>query len=311
MVITLTLNPAVDKTIEIKDFKLNSVNRVTSSMLDAGGKGINVSKTISILQGKSKALGVLAGSTGNFIKKRLDELKIENYFLFIEGETRTNTKIVDPINGTYTDINERGPDISLVDLQKVINSTIEAVEKDGILVLSGSAPGNVSNTIYDDLIKAAGLRGAKTILDADGALLKSGIKASPYMIKPNINELSEFFDTNISTVNEAVKLARSIFEYGVKIIVISLGEKGAIFLTEDECITAEGLNIKALSTVGAGDAMVAAFAYAFERGMPHEEALILATATGAASALTLGTSPQNLSIVEDLRKQVKIKHIYD
>ncbi len=309
MIITLSLNPAVDKTIEIRDFKVDGVNRVTSARLDAGGKGINVSRMISRLGGQSKAIGVLAGASGSFIKQQLASLGIENDFLFVEGETRTNIKIVDPVNGLNTDINENGPDIGVQDLEEIFNRTIGTSESGSILVLAGSVPGNVSKTIYKQLIAAAANKGIKTILDADGELFRLGIEAGPYMIKPNIHELSIHFKQEIASKEEAIALAKGLFVYGIKVIVISLGSDGAILMTEDTTIMAEGLSVEVISTVGAGDAMVAAFAYSLERGDALEEALRLAVAASAASVMTPGTSPGELAVIEDLKKKVTLKYI--
>ena len=119
MIITVTLNPALDKTIEIDEFKIGSVNRIVSTRVDAGGKGINVSKVIKELQHESLALGFLGGSSGNQIKNYLDDLKINNEFLSVKGETRTNLKIIDKVNNTHTDINESGPCLKGEDITSI------------------------------------------------------------------------------------------------------------------------------------------------------------------------------------------------
>lgn len=310
MIITLTLNPAVDKTIVINEFQVNVVNRVASARLDAGGKGINVSKTVDVLGEKSKAMGILAGSSGAFIKKQLDLFGIENDFLFVEGETRTNIKIVDPINNFNTDINEKGPDITEVNLEEVVNKTLSAVDDKSILVLAGSVPNNIDSSIYKALITKAKEKGARTILDADGELLRKGIEAGPYMVKPNIHELERLYHTKIVSTDEAIKIAKDIFKYGVKLIVISLGEEGSVFMTKEKIIIAEGLKVDAISTVGAGDSMVGALAVAAYKGYPLEKAITLATATSAASVMTSGTEPGELRVIEELEKIVRLMN-YD
>lgn len=309
MIITLSLNPAVDKTIEIKDFRINSVNRVSTARLDAGGKGINVSKMIRNLGGESRAVGVLAGNSGKFIKDQLDILQIDNDFLFIDGETRTNIKIVDTINSTNTDINEGGPLISPNELQDVIRKTIEELLPHSILVLSGSVPTNVSKDIYKELIIAAKSKGAKTIVDADGELLSLAIGAAPFMIKPNINELETLFNKSITSTKEAIELAKGIFSFGVEIIVISLGSEGSIFMTREKTVIVEGLPVEVISTVGAGDAMVAALSLSIQREYTIEEAIILATAASAASVMTPGTSPGDLNTIVELKKRVNFNYI--
>jgi len=308
MIITICLNPAIDKTIEIRDFKVNSVNRVSASRLDAGGKGINVSKMIDKLGGKSTVIGVLAGSSGRFIKEQLDLMNIENEFIFVEGETRTNIKIVDSINGFNTDINEAGPNISDKAIDEVLDKTIVAANEDTILVLAGSVPANVSKDIYKRMIAAAKSKGAKTILDADGELLRQGLEAGPYMIKPNIHELGVLFNKEISSPQEAIGFAKELFSYGVEIIVISLGSEGSVLMTKDKTLLVDGLKVEVISTVGAGDAMVASLALAIERQYSMEEAIVLATAASAASVMTPGTSPGDLAVINKLKNRVSFKY---
>lgn len=309
MIVTLTLNPAVDKTIMINDFKINNVNRVASSRLDAGGKGINVSKTIKALGGESVAIGALAGSTGYFIQDNLNLSKIENDFVCTKGETRTNIKIVDAVNGTNTDINERGAEISDSELHKISEKVRVRLSSNDFLVLSGSVPVNVDKNIYKDIITMAKRNGAKTILDADGDLLKNALSAAPFMIKPNIHELEELFSVKICSIEEILTLTKNILSLGVEIIVVSLGAKGALLITNDIALYAEALPVKPISTVGAGDSMVAAFAYAFHNKSSLEDAFRLAVATAAASIMTPGTSPGKPEVIKELFEKVKVKKL--
>ena len=175
MIITVTLNPAIDKTLEVDNCTINSINRVSSIKIDAGGKGINVSKVIKSLKGESIALGALAGSTGEFIKSYLDDEKIKNDFVFVGGETRTNIKIVDKVKNTNTDINEPGNSISEEEINRIKEKVFNDIKEDDILVLSGSVPQGVEKNIYEVWIKDAKKLGVKTILDANGELLKKGL----------------------------------------------------------------------------------------------------------------------------------------
>ena len=186
MIITVTLNPALDKTIEIDEFKIGSVNRIVSTRVDAGGKGINVSKVIKELQQESLALGFLGGSSGNHIKSYLDDLNINNDFILVKGETRTNIKIIDRVNNKHTDINENGPSLVLEDITRIKEKIMKYCKQDSLVVLSGSVPSEVQGDIYSEIIKDIKSKGGKVILDADGELLIAGIKAGPYMVKPNI-----------------------------------------------------------------------------------------------------------------------------
>ncbi len=153
---------------------------------DPGGKGINVSKVIGKLGAKSIATGILGGDTGRAILSALEEMKLETCFHFVEGETRTNMKIIDPVNHTNTDINEPGVTVSEEILNGLLKELLEKIEAGDIVVISGSMPKGSPRDTYYVWTKACREKGAKVILDADGDLLKAGLKASPYLIKPNI-----------------------------------------------------------------------------------------------------------------------------
>jgi len=309
MITTITLNPAVDKTIKVNNFSVGNVNRIEAIRLDAGGKGINVSKVIKNLGGKSKAMGILSGNSGKFIKEYLDSINILNDFVFTEGETRTNIKVVDEISHTNTDINEAGPQASEKDLALVSGKVFNNISSEDIIIFSGSVPSNVDKKIYGDWIKKAKAKGAKTILDADGELLKNAISAGPYLVKPNIDELEGMFNKKINGVKEAVEIAKSLLDYGIVIVVVSLGSEGAIFVNKEKSIYAHGLKVDVKSTVGAGDSMVAALAYSIEEGLSFEESVKLAVATGTANVMTSGTEASDIKTIIELEKKVTFEYL--
>lgn len=309
MIITITFNPALDKTVEIDNFNLDKVNRISSIRLDAGGKGINVSKVIKVLGGESKAVGILAGRTGDYIKRYLDSEKIENDFIFIEGETRTNIKIIDKFNHTNTDVNECGPKVSEEELQKLWNKLSGNLTSEDIVIFSGSIPGNLSKGTYGEWISKIKEKGAKTILDADGEVLKIGINSAPYLIKPNIHEIESMFEKKVRSIEEVVVFSKSIIESGVETVAVSLGKVGAIFVNKEYSIYAHGIETEVKSTVGAGDSMVAALAYSIDKGYSFEKAAKLAVATGTANVMTSGTEPGKLETIIMLEKQVKLEYL--
>jgi len=309
MITTITINPAVDKTIEINNFNIGNVNRVASVRLDAGGKGINVSKVIKNLGSKSKAMGIISGTSGKFIKDYLDGINILNDFVFTEGETRTNIKVVDMINHTNTDINEAGPEVSLKDLNEVSDKVFNNINSEDIIILSGSVPSNVDKKIYGDWIAKAKEKGAKAILDADGELLKYGVLAGPYLVKPNIDELEGMFNKKINGVHETAEIAKGLLEYGIIIVAVSLGSAGAVFVTKEKSIYARGLKVDVKSTVGAGDSMVAALAYSMEKGLSFEDTVKLAVATGAANVMTSGTEASDIKTIIELEEQVEFEYL--
>lgn len=309
MIKTVTLNPALDKTIILDEYRVGQVNRVKSVFKDAGGKGINVSKMIRNLGGRSIATGVLAGTTGSFIKKELERMEIEHNFIEFTGETRTNLKLIDLRTDTFTDINESGaflPSAKLTELEFLIFNDLE---KDDLLVLSGSVPAGVSEHIYSDWINKAKELRVRTILDAEGPLFKNGVKAGPTLIKPNDYELSIYFSEKMTDRRTIFSYASKLFKYGIEMIMISLGSAGAVFLAGDERIVVEPLSLDVKSTVGAGDAMVGALAMGIAEGMTLEDMIPLSAAASSASIINDGTEMGTIEQVMRLKSQIEYKYL--
>lgn len=307
MITTITFNPAIDKTMIIDNLRVGRVNRESGLRIDAAGKGINVSKVIRKLGGRSVAMGLLAGNAGEFIKDELDRIEIENDFLIIEGQTRTNVKVVDGINNLVTDINENGPFVSKDDLKIFEGKVIEKLSQDSIAIFSGSVPRNVDKEVYKRLISGAKAKGAKTILDADGELLIEGLKAGPYLVKPNIHELEKIFSKNIESIEDIIKYGEKLLEYGVEHVVVSRGGDGAVFISKDQIAIVEGLKVEVKSTVGAGDSMVAAIALAIDKDYNFEDTIRLAVASSAASVMKEGTQSGSIDDINKLIKKVEFK----
>ena len=309
MIYTVTLNPALDKTVEIPGMALDTVNRVTSMRTDPGGKGINVSKVIAKLGGESCAVGILGGESGRTLLAALEREGLRTHFRFVEGQTRTNLKIIDRALHTNTDINEPGLTVSPADLDALLRDLLGMVHEGDIVVLAGSLPQGAPQDTYRVWTAACREMGARVCLDADGVLLAEGLKAAPYLIKPNEDELSRLVGHRLTDTDELIAEGRRLLKGGVTRVVISLGERGALYLRGNEVLYAEGLSVPVGSTVGAGDSVVAALAYADSLGMSDEDAVRLSTATGAANVMCSGTQPAEREAVEKLLPQVKIRRI--
>lgn len=310
MIYTVTLNPALDKTVEIPSLTIDAVNRITTVRTDPGGKGINVCKVISKLGGNSTAIGILGGETGRTILSALEDLQLVTRFHFVEGETRTNMKIIDPVQHTNTDINEPGVTVSAEILDTLLQELLHELAPNDIVVISGSMPKGSPKDTYFTWTKACREKGAKVILDADGDLLKGGLAASPYLIKPNNHELSALVGRTLSTPKELAQTAKKLMaDYGISKIVVSMGGEGALYVTETEILYAEGLKVPVGSTVGAGDSVVAALAVAEEAGMRLEETVRLSTATGAANVMCSGTQAAEYEVIKELMPKVVYHHI--
>lgn len=306
MIYTVTLNPAIDKTVVIDHFRAGSVNRVGSVREDAGGKGINVSKCLKKMGVESTAAMILAGSTGKRLEAMLGTLQIPALPVWAEGESRTNLKIIDPVMKENTDINEPGPVVSAALLESLKEKLGAKICPGDIVVLSGSLPAGVDRGLYGMWTAYFRGLGACVYLDADGEPMRKGMAALPYMIKPNNDELAALLGKPSLSREEMLAEGKRLLEEGIGQIVISLGGDGALFVGGDGCYYAEALRVPVQSTVGAGDSVVAAMAYAQEKKLSPEERIRLSIAMGAASVMQSGTQPPEASLVWELAKQVSM-----
>lgn len=306
MIVTVTMNPAMDKTVEIDSLNPGGLNRIQKVEYDAGGKGINVSKTICELGGSSIATGFLGGNTGRMIENVLKERKIRHDFIWVEGETRTNTKVYEK-NGAVTELNESGPIISEVQITELMEKLKIYAQKETLIVLSGSIPGGMGKDIYQRIIKMAHEKGAQVLMDADGEVFRQSLEAGPDIIKPNRAELEEYAGLSGQASREMLLDAvEKLLEKGIHTAAISMGKEGALFVQNGYRVFCPGLSVKAHSTVGAGDAMVAALALAWEQKLEVEETVRLCMAASAGAVTTMGTKPPARELVEQLRNQVKL-----
>lgn len=309
MITTVTLNPAIDRSYIINNFKPNNNYRIDDVTVTVGGKGINVARTVSALGEKLNATGFLGGITGDYIKKQLNDLGIATSFVKINDESRNFTAIIDPINRTETTVNEVGPFVSKTELTKFIKEYIKILKYSKIIIASGSVPKGVPKTIYRDMVKIAKDNNVLPIIDASGKFLEEAIKAKPYMIKPNLKELRELVGYELNNEYEIIHESKYICKQGVGLVVISLGSKGAIFTTREKVIKVEAPNIKAVNTVGSGDALVAGFAVALVNKFDLDNAFRYGIACGAANALEKGIGNIKKETVERLFSQVKLTRL--
>ena len=309
MIYTVTLNPAIDKTVVIENMRPGSVNRVASVRADAGGKGINVSKCLKNLGETSVAAAIFAGSAGEQLTAMLAELEIPVLAVQTQGQSRTNLKIIDPVKKENTDINEPGPVVTEELLEQLKLAVGRRVLPGDIVILSGSLPAGVDRDLYGQWTAYFRSLGACVYLDADGEPMHRGMAAIPYMIKPNNDELAALMGKSSLTMEEMLKEGKRLHDSGIEEIVISLGGDGALFVSRDGAFRAAGLDVPVKSTVGAGDSVVAAMAYGHEKKLSREEKIRLAVAIGAGSVMQSGTQPPEGSLVWELAKQVEIQKL--
>ncbi len=306
MIFTVTLNPALDKTAQAPNFKLDAVTRITELRQDPGGKGINVSKVIKQLGGESVAWAVLGGNTGRGIKASLEEMGISCRAFEVEGETRTNLKVVDPVDDTHTDINEPGPVVTDAMLDDMLAQLVAEISEGDIVVLAGSIARGASDDTYEKWVKACREAGAKVFLDADGDKLVAGIKGNPFLIKPNEIELGNMLGRTLDTDEKVAEAARELIAQGLDNVVVSMGGAGAMFVSADRVVKGGSVKVPVGSTVGAGDSVVAALAFAEEKGISLEDKVKLSMATGAANVMQSGTQAAPRDLVDSLIEKVTV-----
>ncbi|MGN0164742.1 MAG: 1-phosphofructokinase family hexose kinase [Lachnospiraceae bacterium] len=295
MIITVTLNPAFDKTVYVPGFKQGRLNRVEKVVVTPGGKGINVSLWLKKQGEDSVAVGIFGGTTGMAIVNELGVKGIATEPVYTSGDSRTNTKIIS--GGELTEINEPGPVVNEACRERLFEVIHKYAKPENIFVFSGSVPQSMEDSIYYELISMVKKAGAFTILDADGDAFKEGMKAVPYAVKPNLQELFSYIDRDFGgTIPEnyksyVVSYAEEIINMGVKQVVVSLGEDGAYFTDGFNNMFMESRvsNSDVKSTVGAGDSIVASMAYALEKQMDFDAMADLAMGMSAQACRTEGT----------------------
>ena len=289
MIYTLTLNPALDYDIYMDSFQEGDLNLSKEVNIRAGGKGINVSKLLANLGIKSKALGYTAGFTGDFIKKNLYDEGIESDFVELDGITRINVKINN--NSKETEIAGLSPEITKEAEEKLIEK-ISKLQKDDILILSGSIPGSIERNIYKKLAEMLP-EGTKIVLDTRGNLLKENLNGN-FLIKPNIAELEEMFETKLNTTADIIEKCAYFLERNVKNVIVSMGGKGALLVNKEGAYLAGVPKGELINSVGAGDSMVAGFIAGIEKGRSPEDSFRLAVASGSATAYSYGLGEKDL-----------------
>lgn len=255
-----------------------------------------------------KCLGFM-GPNGKYIENVLKESGIDCRFVQIKSDIRTNIKIVDEINHTYTDINEAGPDVSQSEIEKLISSINEHADLSDVIVLSGSLLPNMEEDFYRQIIEKVNEKGAKVILDADGDALKLGIEGKPYMIKPNIHELRRVSKKNLESVDEIIEEGVRIIESGISIVAVSMGGSGSMVVTKERAYKVRPIKVQVKGTVGAGDAYVAGFAYGLSENLPVEDTIKIASSASTSVIMREGTKACSLKDVEELKKKVEIEVI--
>lgn len=284
MIYTMTWNPALDYILHVEQLTKGKIQRTIREELYPGGKGINVSLVLAEFGIDNRAMGFLAGFTGREIERLLKEKGCDTKFIYTkEGMSRINVKIRD---GEETDINASGPVIEKENIEEMMK-LLSDLKRDDFLVLAGSIPATLSSNTYEMMLESLAIKGVKTIVDAEGELLRKVLPYHPFLIKPNEEELMGLFSVNITKREEVIYYAEKLQDLGARNVLVSLGEKGAILVTQGkEIYQMEAVKGEVKNTVGAGDSMLAGFLSGYLKTGNYKKAFELSVQTGSASAFS-------------------------
>ena len=307
MIITVTLNPAMDKVLVVDSFRLNVTNRIQEQFYCIGGKGTHISFNLSLLGVRSMAIGVVMGQNGGEILKTLQSMNIDVQFLQLpEGNSRLNYALVDG-DGNCTLIAEKGQLMDTAVIERLISHYTERVHSGDIVVISGDASNQKHTGLQDTLMDIAAQKGARVCLDASGEHLAAGIKKAPFFIKPNANELSMLAGRELESEAEIIEAMREISAAGVRNVVVSLGGEGSLACSDGSYFRITAPQVEVRNTVGCGDALVAGILAGFEKGLEIEENLRQATAIASAAAMSKATVGFDAALLPELAGRVVIK----
>ncbi|MDD3360303.1 MAG: 1-phosphofructokinase [Hespellia sp.] len=309
MILTVTLNAAIDKRYVVSGAREGEVNRVLTCTYTPGGKGLNVSKPASIAGANVVATGFVGGHAGDYIVDSLKPFGITSKFYRLDAESRSCINIWDEEKKIQTEYLEPGFTVSENEFEEFLKYFTELVKDADVVTMSGSVPKGLDGTSYQKLVAVVKEAGKKVILDTSGELLRMGIEAKPTMVKPNIDEIRMLTGRACDSREELIDAAKEIHAKGVEVVVISLGADGSLAVCESGVYQAIVPKIDAVNTVGCGDSMIAGFALGFEEGLSIEGTLRRASAISAAAAMREETGFFVKEDMENLFGNIEIKKI--
>ena len=301
MLYTVTFNPSLDYYLKVNNIKQGAVNRAAGEKLIPGGKGINVSLALKELGDDTVALGFVAGFTGRAILGEIDSRGLKHDFIEVSGQTRINVKIK---SVAETDINGEGAEVTQKDVNALVRKLKRVLRAGDWLIISGSVPSSLNEKTYENLLRRIKtVKNVNVVVDACGALLTNTLKYRPFLIKPNIFELSEIFGLKtLPNTKEIAACARALQKQGARNVIVSMGSDGAVMVTEaDQALYVRAVRGQLVNSVGAGDSMIAGFIHEYLASGNYFSALNFATAAGSACAFTQGlATKEQIEYIESL-----------
>ena len=306
MILTVTLNAAIDKRYVVEEVRTGEVNRVKECVYTPGGKGLNVSKPAAIYGAEVTATGFVGGHAGHYIEDALEPFGIKSAFYHMEAESRSCINIWDEKNQLQTEFLEPGFTVTEADFERFLEHFQGLAADADVVTISGSVPKGLDGTAYQRMVKLVREAGKPVILDTSGKLLEQGIKAVPTMIKPNLDEIRMLTGKDCTDPEEIIEAAKVLHGRGIRIVTVSLGGDGAVVVSDEGAYRARVPRIHAVNTVGCGDSMTAGFALGLSEGLSIKETLRKASAVSAAAAMREETGFFVKEDMERLLPQIEI-----
>lgn len=303
MIYTLTLNPSIDYVLRIDEFLDGETLRSNSEEKYPGGKGIMVSKLLKNLGEKSVNIGFLGGFTGDFIRKKLNDLGIAEDFTNIEDDSRINVKLK---YETETEINAQGPQITEEEIEEFLNY-LDQLQEDDFVIISGSIPKSLGDDFYRVIVNLLEMNNVRFALDTSGKKLYKLSSYKPFLVKPNKKELEEIFEDKIDSDKKIVKYARKLIDQGAENVIVSLGKDGSIFVDNSVTYKAKPIEGKLINSVGSGDSMVAGYIYGYMKGLSKFDSYKLAASCGSATAFSPDIAEKEL--IDEIFKKVEVEEL--
>jgi 1-phosphofructokinase family hexose kinase len=312
VILTVTLNAAIDRTVAVPNFRLGQRHRAVEARTFAGGKGVNIARALRLLDRPVIATGLAGGATGTRLIEQLRQESVMTAFTRIAGESRTNLALIDPTSGEQTEINERGPEVSAEEVDLFVDKLLYLAQGAAICVLAGSVPPGAPEDLYARLIAELRTRDVLTVLDTDGEQMRSGLRAGPAVVAPNVTEAEEAVGHEFNDSDDLVLGLTGLLEMGA-------GE--AIVTTADGCVAIVGEGparrryevridqLEPVATVGSGDCFLAGYVAARYEGAPPPEALAFGVACGAESTQHFGAGTLDRREVERLLPRVDLREL--
>ena len=307
MITTVCMNPCFDKTAETDQVNVGDVTRLKNVRVDVGGKGINVAIVLSRLNEAARCVGCLGEDNADHFLRMIAKENVLFDYLRVPGEVRTNLKLLDNGKNVVSEFNEPGITLSEEQITSFLDLLGQKSADSQYVVMSGRLPMGCPDNTYQRCMEA--LEGKKCILDASGDSLLHGIKARPYLIKPNLPEMQALMHKELRTLREIRDAALFLISYGAQNVVVSMGKVGAVLVNERKTLFAPSVRVEAKSTVGAGDAMIGGMLTGLMRGANLTEAFRFGIAAGAASVMTDGTQLVRKADFDVLLPKVTVQEV--